>query len=85
MDVPVQSVYVQVYVLSPEQKGSGPTTGPVGEIASPHELVTTGGVGTDCASLIHATLDEPFAGKVNVGGSTVYVYTHGIVDPSQFV
>jgi hypothetical protein len=71
MEVPVQSVYVQVYILSPEQTGSGPTTGPVGEMGSPHELLTIGGVGTDCASVIHATLEAPFAGKVKVGGDTV--------------
>jgi hypothetical protein len=38
---------------------------------SPHELFTTGGVGTVCASLIHATVEAPFAGKVAVGGEIV--------------
>jgi hypothetical protein len=45
-EVPVQSVYVHVYVLVPEQTGSGPTTGPVNESGAPQELLTTGGVGT---------------------------------------
>jgi hypothetical protein len=44
--VPVQSVYVQVYVLVPEHAGSGPITGPVGVMVVPHELVTAGGGGT---------------------------------------
>jgi hypothetical protein len=71
----VQSVYVHVYVLFPWHTGSGPTTGPVGVIEAPQELFTVGGVGTTCASLIHATVDEPAAGTVNVGGDTVYVNT----------
>jgi hypothetical protein len=69
----VQSVYVHVYVFVPAQTGSGPITGPVGVIVEPHEFVTVGGVGTTCALLIHATVDEPAAGNVNVGGLTVYV------------
>jgi hypothetical protein len=64
-------VYVHVYVLSPEQTGSAPTTGPVGVIGSPHEFVTDGGVGTVCASLMHATTDDPAGGNVNVGGVIV--------------
>jgi hypothetical protein len=39
----------------------------------PQELLTKGGVGTTCASLIHATVELPFAGSVNVGGAIVYV------------
>ena len=74
-----------MYVLSPEHTGSAPTAGPVGVIGSPHELLTVGGVGTACASIIQATLEEPLAGKVKVGGDTVYVYTQGLEDPSQFV
>ena len=68
---PVQSVYVHVYVFVPEHTGSGLTTGP--EIASgaPHELLTAGGVGTTWASLTHATVAEPGAGAVAVGGLTV--------------
>jgi hypothetical protein len=42
-------------------------------------------VGTTCASLIHATVDEPAAGGVKVGGVTVYVYTQSCELPSQFV
>jgi hypothetical protein len=64
--VPEQSVYVHVYVFVPEQAGSAPTTGPVGVTGSPQELVTTGGVGTTCALLIHATVDPPGAGTENV-------------------
>ena len=69
--VPVQSVYVQVYVLVPEHTGSAPTTGPVIVNAAPHELFTNGGVGTTCASLTHATVAAPGAGNVNVGGVIV--------------
>ena len=69
--MPVQSVYVQVYVFVPEQAGSAPTTGPVGVIGLPHELVTTGGVGVVCALLIQATVEPPAAGSVNVGGEMV--------------
>jgi hypothetical protein len=72
-DVPVQSVYVHVYVFVPEQTGSAPTTGPVGVIVLPHELVTVGGVGTTCALLTHATVEPPAAGIVKVGGDIVYV------------
>lgn len=71
VDVPSQSVYVNVYVFVPEQTGSAPSTGPVGVTGSPHEFVTAGGVGTVCASLIHATVDPPGGGTVNVGGNTV--------------
>ena len=44
-EVPVQSVYVHVYVFVPEHTGSAPTTGPVIVSGVPHELLTTGGVG----------------------------------------
>lgn len=83
--MPVQSVYVNVYVLGPEQTGFAPTTGP--EIVSgvPHELLTTGGVGTTCALLIQATVEPPAAGSVKVGGEMVYVYTQVDVPPEQFV
>lgn len=57
--------------MVPEQTGFAPTTGPVGIIGLPHELVTTGGVGTVCALMIHATVDPPAAGNVNVGGEIV--------------
>jgi hypothetical protein len=70
-DVPVQSVYVNVYVFVPEQTGSAPTTGPVIVSGVPHELFTVGGVGTTCAFEIHATVDPPAAGKVNVGALMV--------------
>ncbi len=54
-------------------------------IGLPQEFVTTGGVGTVCALLIHGTVDAPFAGNVNVGGEIVYVYTHGEEVPVQSV
>jgi hypothetical protein len=57
----------------PAQTGSGLITGPVGVIVVPHELVTTGGVGTVCAKLTHPTVDPPAAGTENVGGLIVYV------------
>jgi hypothetical protein len=38
---------------------------------SPHELLTAGGVGTTCASLMQATVELPPAGKVAVGGLMV--------------
>ncbi len=60
-----------MYVLVPVHTGSAPTTGPVNVNGKPHELLTTGGVGTTCASLIHDTVELPFAGSVNVGGAMV--------------
>jgi hypothetical protein len=71
--VPAQSKYVQVYVLVPEQTGSGPTTGPVGVTGLPQESFTFGGVGTTCASLTHATFDPSSGGRESVEGVTVYV------------
>jgi hypothetical protein len=82
---PVQSVYVHVYVFVPEHTGSGPTTGPVGVMVVPHELVTAGGVGGVCALAIQATVALPGAGALIVGGETVYVYTHCTVEPVQSV
>jgi hypothetical protein len=38
---------------------------------APHELFTTGGVGTVCALLMQATVELPFAGIVIVGGVMV--------------
>ena len=55
----------------PEQTGSGLTTGPVTDNGSPHELLTTGGVGITCALLIQATVEPPSAGNVTVGGEIV--------------
>ena len=72
-ELPSQLVYVQVYVFVPEQTGSAPSTGPEIAKRSPQLLVTLGGVGTVCASAIHATVPDPGAGNVNVEGSTVYV------------
>jgi hypothetical protein len=60
-----------VYVFVPEQTGSGPTTGPVGVTVAPQLFVTVGGVGTTCALLIQATVEEPGAGNVNVGEGMV--------------
>ena len=84
-EVPVQSVYVHVYVFGPEQTGSALATGPVGVMTAPHEFVTLGGVGTVCAFEIQATVDDPGAGNVNVGGDTVYVYTQVNAVPVQSV
>jgi hypothetical protein len=64
-------VYVHVYVFIPEQTGSALITGPVNVNGVPHELLTTGGVGTTCALLTHATVDPPAAGIVKVGGVMV--------------
>jgi hypothetical protein len=64
-------VYVHVYVFVPEQTGSAPTTGPVIANGTPHELLTTGGVGTTCASLRQGTVKLPAAGIVKVGGVIV--------------
>ena len=69
----------------PEHIGSAPMTGPVIVSGAPHELFTTGGVGTVCALLIHATVELPAAGIVIVGGEMVYVYTHGADVPVQSV
>jgi hypothetical protein len=78
-------VYVHVYVFVPEHTGSALMTGPVTDNGVPHELLTTGGVGTVCAFTIHGTVDPPAAGIVKVGGVIVYVYTHGNDDPLQSV
>ena len=83
--MPVQSVYVHVYVFGPLQTGSAPTTGPVMVSGVPQLLFTAGGVGTVCALLIQGTVDPPGAGSVNVGGLIVYVYTHCPVVPVQSV
>ena len=84
-DVPVQSVYVQVYVLGPLHTGSAPTTGPLMTSGVPQELLTTGGVGTTWASAIHGTVELPGAGIEKVGGEMVYVYTQGELAPVQSV
>ena len=60
-----------MYVFVPEQTGSAPSVGPVGVIVAPQEFVTVGGVGTVCASLIHATVAVPAAGSEYVGGLIV--------------
>ena len=46
-------------------------TGPVGVIVAPHEFITDGGVGTNCASATQGTVVPCGAGAVNVGGLTV--------------
>ena len=69
--VPLQFVYVHVYVFVPEHTGSALTTGPVIVSGFPQLLFTAGGVGTTCASLTHATVAEPGAGAVAVGGLMV--------------
>ena len=74
-----------MYVLVPEQTGSAPITGPVIASGAPHELFTTGGVGTVWALLIQATVELPGTGIENVGGVIVYVYTHWPDAPVQSV
>ena len=78
-------MYVQVYVFVPLQTGSAPTTGPVIANGVPQLLLTAGGVGTTCALLIQATVAEPPAGIVKVGGLMVYVNTQVDVPPEQSV
>lgn len=46
-------------------------TGPVMDKGAPQELLAVGGVGVTCASPIHATVELPSAGSVNVGGDMV--------------
>ena len=46
-------------------------TGPEIVAGAPQELLTTGGVGTVCASATHATVALPGAGAAIVGGLTV--------------
>ena len=60
-------------------------TGPVMVTALPQELFTADGVGTICAAAIQATVEPPPAGKINVGGVIVYVYTQVAVTPEQSV
>ena len=74
-----------MYVLVPEQGGSGLTTGPVIVAGAPQELFTAGGVGTVCAFAMQATVALPGAGAVIVGGVIVYVYTHWAAFPAQSV
>src|SRR6476620_12091266 len=70
--LPEQSVYVNVYTISPLQVsgvGAGPATG---VIVLPHASTTTGGVGRT-ASAGQFTVDAPLTGKVKSGMSIVYV------------
>ncbi len=82
---PPQSVYVHTKVFVPEHAGSALMTGPVAEIGSPHAFVTTGGVGTVCASLLQGTVDPSSAGRLNMDGMTVYVYVQSADAPEQSV
>ena len=70
--MPLQSVYVNVYVFVPIQVGSGLTTGAEGVMGLPQLSVTVGGVG-GTASAGQATDDAPGAGNVTVGAAMVYV------------
>jgi hypothetical protein len=60
-------------------------TGPVGVTGLPQLSFTFGGVGTVCASAIHATVEPPGAGTLEVGGLMVYVNTYSTVLPVQSV
>ena len=64
-------MYVHVYVFVPEHAGLGLTTGPVIVAGVPQELLTVGGVGTVCASMIQGTVELPGAGAEIVGGEMV--------------
>ena len=70
--MPSQAVYVNVQVFVPEHGGSAPGT-PAETVSVRLQLsITTGGTGA-VAFAIQATVDEPPAGIVTIGGSIVYV------------
>ena len=77
-------MYVNVHVFVPPHTGFAPGTPADGTIGRPQLSETAGGVGAT-ASDKQATVDEPGAGSVTVGGLIVYVYTHGNVLPLQAV
>ena len=70
--------------MVPAHGGSALGTPADGVSVLPQLSVTAGGVGT-VANAGHATVDDPPAGIVTMGGLIVYVYTHGNVDPSHAV
>jgi hypothetical protein len=61
---------VNVQVFVPAHGGSALGTPAEGTTLFPQLSVTIGGVGIT-ARATHATVDEPFAGSVNVAGSIV--------------
>ena len=67
---------MNVHVLVPAHGGSALGTPADGVMGLPQLSVTVGGVGA-VAKAGHATVEEPPAGSVTVGGLMVYVYTHG--------
>jgi len=68
--VPSHAVYVNVQVLGPAHGGSALGTPADGVITLLQLSITVGGVGTT-ASVGHATVDDPPAGKVTVGALIV--------------
>ena len=70
--------------MVPPQTGFALGTPADGVMVLPQLSVTVGGVGA-VAFEGHATVDDPPAGMVTVGGLIVYVYTHGYVVLSQAV
>ena len=68
--VPLQSVYVNVHVFVPAQGGSALGTPADTVNVRPQLSITVGGVGA-VASAGHATVEEPPAGMLTVGGSIV--------------
>ena len=67
---------MNVHVFVPAHAGSALGTPADGVSVLLQLSITVGGVGA-VALDGHATVDEPGAGKVTVGGLMVYVYTHG--------
>ena len=73
--MPLQSVYVKVYTMSPEQAGLPVITAAETVRVLPQLSVMVGGVGT-AAAAGQATLDIVFAGIVTTGGAIVVVCVH---------
>ena len=81
---PSQRVYVKVQVLSPAHGGSADGTPAEGINTFPQLSVTFGAMGAT-ANAGHATIDDAGAGGDTTGAFTVYVKTHGYVEPSHAV
>ena len=77
-------MYVNVHVFVPAQGGSALGTPAETLSVLPQLSITVGGVGR-VAFAGHATVEEPPAGMLTVGGLMVYVYTHGYVVPLHAV
>jgi hypothetical protein len=79
------SVYVNVYVLDPEQGGSALTTGPVIVKGMPQELFHGGGTGVTWASLTQGTMEPSSGGGMKVGGSIMILAEAVVVHPLKSV